>query len=134
MTSALIHTLDLYGKFVAFSHTIFALPFALAMMMIVHVRHPVSIAQLLLILLALVSARNYAMAFNRLVDRHIDAKNPRTAQRELPAGLLSLPQALVFFVANLALFLVAAGLLGTHCIVLAPVVVVILCGYSYGKR
>lgn len=123
-----------WGSVVKFSHTVFALPFALAMLVVASRTTPVTIVQLVWILLALASARTAAMAFNRLVDRHIDAKNPRTQKRELPAGVVSVQSVWTLFALSCALFFAAAAMLGTHCLVLAPLVLALLCFYSWTKR
>jgi 4-hydroxybenzoate polyprenyltransferase len=130
----ILKQLQLYGSLVRFSHTIFALPFALSMFFIVMRDYPVSLSQFLWILLALVSARTVAMAFNRYLDRKIDALNARTAQRELPKGLLKEYQVLVLLFVMLITFFSAAAALGLHCLILAPLVIFILCFYSYTKR
>lgn len=124
----------LYGSFVRFAHTVFAMPFALAMMLVVSETHEVTFGQLLWILVALVAARSAAMGYNRIVDCDIDRANARTAGRELPAGKLSLRGAKIFVSIWSVLFLLAAGMLGMHCLVLAPLVLVVLGGYSWMKR
>ena len=124
----------LWGRLVRFSHTIFAMPFALSMWAYVSVARPVPILDFALIIVALVAARTAAMTFNRLVDRDIDALNPRTKTRELPSGQLSVRSAWILFSISAFLFFVAAGLLGLHCLVLAPIVFAVLCGYSWAKR
>ena len=125
--------LALWSSLVRLSHTVFALPFALAGLLIGSqgLPHPWT---LLLVLGCMVTARNAAMAFNRLIDRDIDAKNPRTAKRHIPAGLLT-PQAVTIFVlANSALFVVLAGLLNRLCLILSPVALLLVLGYSLTKR
>jgi 4-hydroxybenzoate polyprenyltransferase len=123
-----------WGSLVKFSHTIFALPFALSMIVIVARQQSISLAQTAWILLALATARTSSMAFNRYVDRHIDSKNPRTVMRELPAGKVSEKSVLILIVANAILFFFAAAMLGVHCLLLAPLVLGILMFYSYTKR
>jgi len=123
-----------FGRMVKFSHTVFALPFALATVAIAARGHGVSMAQIAAILLAMVGARTAAMGFNRIVDRHIDAANPRTAGRELPTGKVSLPAAATLTVASTALFIAAAAWLGPLCLRLAPIVLVLVLGYSFTKR
>jgi 4-hydroxybenzoate polyprenyltransferase len=98
-----------FGRMVKFSHTVFALPFALAAVTLAAHGHGVTVAQLAAIVLAMVGARTAAMGFNRIVDRRIDAANPRTAGRELPTGKVSLPAAASLTVASAALFLAAAA-------------------------
>jgi 4-hydroxybenzoate polyprenyltransferase len=123
-----------FGKMVKFSHTVFALPFALAAVVLAARGHGVTGAQLAAVLLAMVGARTAAMGFNRIVDRHIDAANPRTAGRELPTGKVSLPVAATLTVASAALFLGAAAWLGPLCLRLAPIVLLLVLGYSFTKR
>lgn len=122
------------GSLIKFSHTVFALPFALSMLIIVMRDYPVSIVQLGWILTALVSARAAAMALNRLVDRDIDALNPRTREREIPAGKLSVTQVRVFLTLSTVVFVGSAWALGTHCLVLSPLVLLVLFAYSWTKR
>ena len=123
-----------FGRMVKFSHTVFALPFALAAATLAAHGHGVSAAQITAIVLAMVGARSAAMGFNRIVDRHIDAANPRTAGRELPTGKVSLPAAVSLTVASAGLFLAAAAWLGPLCLRLAPIVLVLVLGYSFTKR
>lgn len=123
-----------WPSLVKFSHTIFALPFALGMLVYVNSLKAVSFGQIFFIVLALVSARTAAMTFNRLVDRHIDKLNPRTLNRELVSGKVSLLGANLLLVFSSAVFLGSAALLGTHCLVLAPFVLAVLFAYSLTKR
>lgn len=124
----------IWCEMIKFSHTVFALPFALSMYVVTARQVPVSLLQLAWILAALVSARSAAMAFNRILDRHIDGRNPRTRQREIPRGAVSVGSAWLFFSVATALFLFSAEMLGRHCLVLAPVVLLVLLGYSVTKR
>jgi 4-hydroxybenzoate polyprenyltransferase len=119
---------------VKFSHTVFALPFALAAVTLAAHGHGVTVAQIAAIVLAMVGARTTAMGFNRIVDRHLDAANPRTAGRELATGKVSLAAAASLTVASAALFLAAAAWLGPLCLRLAPIVLVLVLGYSFTKR
>jgi 4-hydroxybenzoate polyprenyltransferase len=127
-------TLDM----IKFEHSIFALPFALtgALLAIREDRFatPNLAGRLGWILVAMVAARSAAMAFNRLLDREIDARNPRTAMRHLPAGTLSRGFAGTFTLAAAALFVLAAAMLGPLCLKLAPLALAIVLGYSYTKR
>lgn len=125
-----------FGSLVAFSHTIFALPFAAsAVIMALSVPHaPLAWWRLLAMLVCMVAARTAAMAFNRYLDRHIDAKNPRTAGREIPSGAVSPGAALGLTVACSALFVAGAAALSTTCAALSPLVLAVLLGYSYTKR
>jgi 4-hydroxybenzoate polyprenyltransferase len=123
-----------FGRMVKFSHTVFALPFALAAAAIAARDHGLPAWRLVAILLAMVGARTAAMGFNRIVDRHIDAANPRTAGRELPTGRVSLAAAWTMTVASALLFVAAAAWLGPLCLALSPVALALLFGYSYTKR
>jgi 4-hydroxybenzoate polyprenyltransferase len=118
---------------IKFEHTLFALPFALVGMVLAAGGWP-SARTFGWILAAMVGARSAAMAFNRLVDRSIDAVNPRTASRALPAGLLTPGFVALFVVASLALLVVAAWLLNPLCLALAAVAIPVLLGYSFTKR
>lgn len=120
---------------IKFSHTIFALPFALLGFFLATLdAGRLSLGKLLLVVLCMVFARSAAMAFNRWLDRRIDRKNPRTAVREIPAGVISSRAALGFVVLSGLLFVVAAGLLNPLCLLLSPVALLVILGYSYTKR
>ncbi|MEM6769627.1 MAG: UbiA-like polyprenyltransferase [Bacteroidota bacterium] len=127
-----------FGDFlslVKFSHTIFALPFALLGFFLAVLDQGIwTWQQLLLVVLCMVFARSAAMAFNRWQDRDIDGKNPRTAVREIPAGTISSRSALLFIFVNCTLFIVATGLLNSLCLYLSPVALLVILGYSYTKR
>jgi len=123
-----------FGRMVKFEHTIFALPFALAAAAIAARGHGISAARLLGIVVAMAGARTAAMGFNRIADRHFDARNPRTAGRELPTGAISLRAAWTLTLASAAAFVVTAALLGPLCLALSPVALALLFGYSYTKR
>ena len=118
---------------VVFAHTVFALPFALLSAVLAANGVPHG-RTLLWILAAMVGARSAAMSFNRIVDRHIDARNPRTARREIPAGVVSPAAAALFCAGSAALFVLAAAQLNRLCLVLSPVALAIVLGYSYAKR
>lgn len=122
-----------YLAMIKIEHSIFALPFALIGMMWAADGWP-GARVFFWILVAMVSARSAAMAFNRIVDRDIDALNPRTRGRALPAGLLSLRQASVFFLISCLLFFVAAGMLNRTALLLSPVALFVILSYSYTKR
>ncbi|HSA59513.1 MAG TPA: UbiA-like polyprenyltransferase [bacterium] len=115
------------------SHTVFALPFALASMLAAAGGLP-SWRLAALILLAMVTARNAGMAFNRYLDAGIDARNPRTASRHVPQGLLSGRFVLVFSLVNALLFLAVARAINPLCLALSPAALALLFGYSYMKR
>jgi 4-hydroxybenzoate polyprenyltransferase len=125
-----------YGSFVRFSHSVFALPFALAgALLAAHESRPSSFAPIIgWILLAMVAARSAAMGFNRLADARIDALNPRTANRELPRGAMTPREAAVFvFIASIV-FVYAAWRLNPVCFALSPVALAIVFWYSLAKR
>jgi 4-hydroxybenzoate polyprenyltransferase len=122
---------------IRFSHTLFALPFALLGAAMAASGHPTRPGQWLGILICMVTARSAAMAFNRLVDRHLDARNPRTAARHLPSGRLSVRSVAVFTLANAAMFIGATALFlpgNPWPILLSVPVLLWLLGYSYAKR
>ena len=123
-----------YVNFVKLPHTLFALPFALLGLLVASRQHPVTWWTLALVVLAFTCARFVALGFNRIADRDLDAKNPRTRARELPAGRLTLAQAWAAVLAAAALFLWAAWALNPLCFALAPVALVFISGYSYAKR
>ena len=134
VSGGLAGTIRLYGRMIKFSHSIFALPFALAAVVLASRTHPVTAGQLLWILVAMVGARSAAMGFNRIVDARYDRNNPRTADREIPAGRLSLQAAVVFVAVSAGVFLLAAAMLSRLCLLLAPPVLAVLFLYSYTKR
>jgi 4-hydroxybenzoate polyprenyltransferase len=123
-------------KLVAIEHSVFALPFAYlsALVAMDRVLGRVDWLTLLLITVAMVGARTFAMAANRIIDRHIDARNPRTAQRELVTGAVSVRTAWLGAAVALVVFLGAALALNLLCALLAPLAVVPLVLYPYGKR
>jgi 4-hydroxybenzoate polyprenyltransferase len=119
---------------VKFSHTVFALPFALASAAIAAHGHGITVSQVVAILVAMAGARTAAMGFNRIVDRKIDARNPRTAGREIPTGKVSVPAAAALTAISAAAFLAAAASLGRLCLALSPIVLALVLGYSFTKR
>lgn len=123
-----------YGSLVRFSHTVFALPFAMASIALAWPRHPVTPRSLLWILVAMVSARTAAMGFNRLADRKFDALNPRTKNWELPQGKVKVGEATLLTVLASAVFILAAYQLNWVCFVLSPVALAIVFFYSLTKR
>jgi 4-hydroxybenzoate polyprenyltransferase len=123
-----------YLSFVRFSHTVFALPFALTGALLAWRTHPFSWSQVVWIAVCMVSARSAAMGFNRLVDARFDALNPRTAIRELPRGALTTRDAILFVLVSSVVFVYAAGRLSTLCLLLSPVALVIVFWYSLAKR
>lgn len=125
-----------YASLVKFSHTIFALPFALTAYAYAILCDTYGFDGLLLvkILFCMVFARNAAMGFNRWADRKIDAGNPRTAGREIPSGQISPRAAMFFIIANSIGFLITAGFINKLTLILAPVALFIILSYSYTKR
>ncbi len=123
-----------FGRMVKFSHTLFAMPFALAAAAIAARGTGITVGRIAAIVIAMIGARTAAMGFNRIVDRHIDARNPRTASRELPAGKVSLVAAIALTAVSAAVFVAAAAWLGPLCLMLAPVALALVLGYSYTKR
>lgn len=126
-----VHT---YGRLIKFSHTVFALPFALASVLLAHREHPVGWATLAWIIVAMAGARSAAMGFNRLVDYDVDLKNPRTAGRPLTAGQIDKRSVLLLILLSSAAFVLSAHQLGRLCFLLSFPVLLILFGYSYAKR
>jgi len=125
-----------YLSLVKFSHTIFALPFALLGFFIAmhHLGTGFQWSILVLVLLCMIFARSAAMAFNRYLDRDIDAKNPRTANREIPAGEISPKSALLFVIVNCLLFMATTWFINPLCLMLSPVALFVVLIYSYTKR
>jgi 4-hydroxybenzoate polyprenyltransferase len=123
-----------YINFVKLPHTVFALPFALLGVLAASQVAPVTGRTVFLVVIAFSSARWAAMGFNRIVDRRYDARNPRTSNRELPQGRLSLGQAWVSVVVASALFLLAAALLNPLCLLLGPLALGWILLYSLSKR
>ncbi len=131
-----MNKLLLYSRLVKFEHTIFAMPFALiGFFMATMVTDQVHFWKLLAeIILSMVFARNAAMGFNRYLDRRFDAANPRTAQREIPAGLVSARNALAFVIINSFLFGLVTWMINPLCFALSPVALFVILGYSFTKR
>lgn len=123
-----------YSNFVKLPHTIFALPFALVGVTLASYRYPVRPLDLVWILLAFTAARFAAMGFNRIVDREIDARNPRTRMREIPSGRLTVAQASWAVAAASAVFVASAAMLNPLCLALAPFALGWVFLYSYTKR
>jgi len=119
---------------VKFSHSIFALPFALSGAVLASREHGFTWPQLAWIVLAMICARNAAMGFNRLVDRELDAMNPRTSGREIPSRALSPAAVRMFTLLLLGGFVFASWKLNRLCLLLSPVAIAIFLGYSYTKR
>src|SRR5262245_42292599 len=130
----MLNRLTTYLSFVRFSHSVFALPFALAGALLAARHAPLAWPTLGWILVAMVSARSAAMGFNRLVDARFDAQNPRTANREIPRGAMSAREAIAFVVVASAVFVYAAWRLNPICFALSPVALAIVFWYSLAKR
>ncbi len=125
-----------YFSLVLFAHSIFALPFALIgfFLGVTSSKNPFNWLIFILVILCMVFARNAAMAFNRYLDRHIDAINPRTVNRDIPAGKVSSSSALTFVIVNCILFVVATAFINSLCLYLSPVALFVVLFYSYTKR
>jgi len=123
-----------FANFVKLPHTVFALPFALLGVVYASFHATVTLRQLILVTLAFGSARFAAMGFNRIVDRRLDAANPRTSNRELVQGKLTLTQAAWAVIGSSLVFLISASLLNPLCMVLSPVALGWILTYSYTKR
>jgi 4-hydroxybenzoate polyprenyltransferase len=125
-----------YLSLVLFAHTVFALPFAFIgfFLAVTTTDHQFSWLKLLLMVLCMVFARNAAMSFNRYLDRHIDAENPRTKVRDIPAGRISSSEALTFTIINSLLLILTTYFINPLCLALSPVALAVVLGYSYTKR
>lgn len=125
-----------YFSLVLFAHTVFAMPFAIIgfFLALSTTEQEFNWLKLFLMLLCMVFARNAAMAFNRYLDRDIDAMNPRTVIRDIPSGRISSKEALLFTIINSALFILTTLLINKLCFYLSPVALAVVLGYSYTKR
>jgi 4-hydroxybenzoate polyprenyltransferase len=125
-----------YFSFIKFSHTVFAMPFALIGFSLAVSRdeYNFSIRLLLLIILCMIFARNSAMSFNRLADRRFDALNPRTKNREIPSGVIGTRAAAAFIIINAILFILTTAFINRLALFLSPVALVVILGYSLTKR
>ena len=130
-----------YLSLVKFSHTIFAMPFALigfTLGMQYLAQNKIQFENIalkfFLVIICMVTARSAAMAFNRYLDRHFDQLNPRTAIREIPAGIIKAEKALIFIIINAVLFITATFFINTICFYLSPVALFVILFYSYTKR
>ncbi|HET9826663.1 MAG TPA: UbiA-like polyprenyltransferase [Chitinophagaceae bacterium] len=148
-----------YLSLIRFSHTIFAMPFALIGFSLGSLKYPTYAqwnlnrtvgwgwdvtnfgwwkenfaTKFILVVLCMIFARSAAMAFNRYLDRHFDAKNPRTAIREIPSGIISANNALMFTVVSSFLFIITCYFINRICFILSPVALLVVLGYSYTKR
>lgn len=132
--SPLVDRTVAYGRMIRFTHSVFALPFAFASAWLASRLSPITPWQILWIVVAMVAARSAAMGFNRLADHDVDAKNPRTAGRELPRGVLKRREVWAFVLVSTAVFVLAAAMLNPLCLALSPVALAVILGYSYTKR
>ena len=134
--SALFSSFKNYLSLVKFSHTVFAMPFALIgfSLAVADFKYDFNLKLLLLIVLCMIFARNAAMGFNRLVDRRYDALNPRTSSREIPAGVIGYKAAAAFVIVNALLFIVTTAFINRLTLYLSPVALLIILGYSLTKR
>jgi len=123
-----------YGKMIKFSHTVFALPFAFSAVILAQRQHPIILSDIFWVFLAMIGARSSAMGFNRIADASLDAKNPRTFDREIPSGRLSLFSAILFVIFFSGLFIFSSAMLGKPCFYLSFPLLVLLFSYSYAKR
>lgn len=125
-----------FFSLVKFSHTVFAMPFALTgfFLAVTQQQQGIPWKILVLVILCMIFARNAAMGFNRWLDRDIDAANPRTRTREIPAGIISEKAALLFIGMNCAAFILTTFFINRLCFFLSPVALAVVLGYSYTKR
>ena len=125
-----------YFSLVLFAHTLFAMPFAFIgfFLAVRTTEHEFNWIKLLLMVLCMVFARNAAMAYNRYLDREIDAQNPRTIVRDIPSGKISSKEALLFTIINCVLFVFTTLLINNLCFALSPIALAVVLGYSYTKR
>ncbi|OGW28164.1 MAG: 4-hydroxybenzoate octaprenyltransferase [Nitrospirae bacterium GWC2_42_7] len=131
--TAVFDKISTYLRMIKFSHSIFALPFAFTSAIIASPGIP-DLKQIFWIIVAMVGARSGAMGLNRMIDIDIDRKNPRTSSRELPRGVISLTEALIFVIVSFGLMIFSAYMLNTLCLKLSPVAIIVLILYSYTKR
>lgn len=132
----MIASIKNYFSLVKFSHTIFAMPFALIGFSLAissyNITFPVKL--FMLIIICMITARNAAMAFNRYIDKKFDAANPRTAIREIPSGIIKPKNALFFIILNVILFISATWFINPLCFYLSPIALAVILGYSLTKR
>jgi 4-hydroxybenzoate polyprenyltransferase len=136
MTSIPINSINNYLSLIKISHTIFALPFAIIgyFIAITYNHYAFDPRLFALVILCMVFARSAAMAFNRYIDREFDAKNNRTAIREIPAGIIKPGNALIFVMASSLLFVITTYFINPLCFYLSPVALLVILGYSFTKR
>ena len=131
--AALSERIWLYLGMIKIAHSVFALPFAFTAAILAAAGLP-SLYQIFWITVAMVGARSGAMGLNRIIDRKIDAANPRTCSREIPAGKINVKDAVLFTTVSLAVMVVAAYQLNLACLMLSPLAIAVLIAYSYTKR
>jgi 4-hydroxybenzoate polyprenyltransferase len=134
--STFLSAIKKYLSLVKFSHTVFAMPFALIGFTLAVTRgnEEFSLRLLLLIILCMIFARNAAMSFNRIADLRYDALNPRTKNREIPSGKITSRSASVFVLTNSILFIITTGFINRLTLILSPVALLVILGYSLTKR
>lgn len=130
----MLSRLRTYASFVRVSHSVFALPFALVGALLAFRLAPLSWTRVGWIIACMVAARSAAMGFNRLVDARFDARNPRTAMREIPRGAMSRPEGIAFVIVTSVVFIACAAELGATCLALSPLALAIVFWYSLAKR
>src|SRR5438132_6943629 len=123
-----------HANLVRLPHTIFALPFALVGVVLASYVAPITLGDVIWVVVAFTTARFAAMGFNRIVDREIDARNPRTRSREIPSGTMSVREAGFAVILASLLFVIAAWPLNTLCLLLSPVALAWVLFYSYTKH
>lgn len=134
--TTIISSVRNYLSLVKFSHTVFAMPFALIgfSLAVTNTENTFSFKLLILIILCMVFARNAAMGFNRLADKEIDALNPRTKDREIPSGIIKPGAAAIFVILNALLFIITTSFINSLTLYLSPVALLVILGYSLTKR
>src|SRR5664280_2190461 len=125
-----------YFSLVRFSHTVFAMPFALIgfSLAVSQSEYSFSLRLFLLIILCMIFARNAAMGFNRIADKRFDALNPRTKDREIPRGIISIRAATIFVIINASLFIITTIFINRLTLILSPIAILIVLAYSLTKR
>ena len=131
--AAVFQKISVYLRMIKFSHSVFALPFAFTSALIAASGIP-DLSQIFWIIIAMVGARSGAMGLNRIIDRKMDSANPRTARRELPRGVISTGEAVIFVIISFSLLVIAAYMLNPLCLKLSPLALAVLFLYSYTKR
>lgn len=130
----MIARIGIYLSFIRFSHSVFALPFALTGALLAAREHPLTWQRVAWIIAAMIAARSAAMGFNRLVDAHYDAKNPRTAMREIPRGVMGRREAAIFVILSSVAFMFTSWMISALCALLSPLALAIVFWYSLAKR